>query len=118
MAFQAIAPVSFNISMFQAQGQAFQSPAVNNLSSGSPQDLSAWVSLSCQALPASPGVVQAPVSFGTVTANSSGIITLQVGASDLAGSAPGTGRFVITGKPTSGDAAQILASGVLTLSQG
>lgn len=117
MAFVALVPVTLNMSVTQGLGQEFIAPIVNS-PTGTAIDLSAWVSLTCDAIPIAPGPVQAPVAFGTVAGAAGGALSVQTGASDLSSGTPGTAKLVIKGKPTSGDAYQVLATGILTLNQG
>ena len=118
MAFTAITPATCNISMTQGNAQSFLSSAVNAQPSGSPQDLSAWTGLVCKMVPPTPVPYGSDSTFGTVTGNSSGILTVQVSATDLASVPPGTAKLIISGKPTSPDALQLLATGSLTVSAG
>jgi hypothetical protein len=110
MAFTAVVPATMNVNITQTLAQAFQSTPVVNFAAAV-VDLSAWVSLVAQLAPPTPNPTGAPVSFGTVTANSSGVITLQTSATDLDTVAAGSARLIITGKPTSGDIAQVICTG-------
>lgn len=114
MAFTPVVPVSLNIQVTQGLAQEFIAPVVNN-PSGSPVDLSAWVSMAAAVIPLTPAVNQTALTIGTVTGGTGGALSLQTGASDFSTSAPGSARIVISGKPTSGDAAQVLATGIVTL---
>lgn len=115
MAFANVVPVTLNVAMREGLGQSFQSPAVKDFA-GAVVDLSAWVSLAAKAVPPAPGIFNASIALGTVTASAGGILTLTTSASDLTASEPGTCQLIISGKPTSGDALQTLATGILTLS--
>jgi len=117
VAFTPIVPGTINVQAVQALAQEFQSTAVNNFS-GSPVDLSAWTSLTAKIQALNPSPNTSDVTFGTVTANSSGIVTLLVDSTDLATVPVGSANLIISGKPTSGDHAQTLATGILTLVAG
>ena len=116
MAFTPVVPGTFNVSMFQGLAQLFTAPALLN-AAGSAINLSAWTSLTAIASAAVAGPNTADVTFGTVVGGAAGLLTLQTSASDLAAVESGTARLIITGKPTSGDAAQILYSGSLTVNK-
>jgi hypothetical protein len=117
MAFTPLVPVTLNIAPTKGGGQEFQSPVVKDLG-GTAVDLSSWVSLTATAVAQTPGVNTADVTFGTVTADVNGIVTLVVAASDFSSSSPGLASLFIKGKPTSGDGFQTLARGTLTLQAG
>lgn len=117
MAFTALVPTTVNPTITKGAAQSFASPIVNT-PGGSPVNLSAWVSLAAKLVPPTPNPTGADVTFGTVTAASTGIVTLTTAAADLSTAEPGTARLLITGKPTSGDDPQILVSGVATILQG
>lgn len=117
MAFTDVVPATGTINMVQAAAQKFLMPTINS-SGGSAVDLSAWVSLVCKMVPPTPVPYGADTTFGTVTAGAAGLLYVETGASDLASVPPGSAKFIITGKPTSGDAAQLLASGSLGINAG
>lgn len=117
MAFVNLVPVTASISMVQGWIQEFTLPTVQS-PGGANIDLSAWTSLACKMVPPSPVPYGSDTTFGTVAGASGGVLTMTTGASDLATVPPGTAKFIITGKPTSGDAAQLLASGTLTVNAG
>ena len=117
MAFTPLQPVTMNIAPTKGAGQQFVSPAVKDFSNVA-VDLSAWVSLTAVAVAGTPGVNTSDVTFGTVTADSSGIITLVTSASDFSSSSAGIASLLIKGKPTGGDGFQTLARGNLTLQAG
>lgn len=112
-----LTPASINASITQAAGQFFTSTTVTN-PAGVAIDLSAYTSLTAKAVATVPNPVTADVTFGTVTASALGIITLQTSITDLATKPAGTAKLIITGKPTAGDDAQLLASGTLTVNPG
>jgi hypothetical protein len=115
MAFVALVPVTMNPVINPPYGQAFVSPVVAS-PTGTPIDLSAWVSLVASIVPPAPNPTGASATFGTVTANSGGVITLTTSATDLASAPSGTARLQIHGKATSGDTTlQLLATGVITV---
>ena len=116
MANTPIVPQNFSVVINQGLAQTFKSQPVLDFSSA-PVDLSTWGTLVAKAIPAAPGLNTADVSFGTVTADSAGIITLNTSITDLAGLAAGSSRLVIHGTP-SGGTAQIMSSGTLTLYAG
>jgi hypothetical protein len=115
MAFIPLVPVTLNITSNPPYGQAYVSPVVAG-PTGTPIDLSAWVSLTAHIVPAAPSPAGASATFGTVTATNAGIITLETSSTDLASTASGTARLQITGKATSGDTTlQLLATGVISV---
>lgn len=114
MAFKQLVAAVFNISMTQAVAQAFQSPPVVDFSNTA-VDLSAWVSLTAKLIAPAPVPYQTEQTFGTVTGASNGVITVTTSTTDLASVPPGTGKLIITGKPTSGDSVQLIAVGSITL---
>jgi hypothetical protein len=114
MAFVPLVVGSLNMTVNQGQGVAAVSAPILN-AAGTAINLSAWTDLTATAVPASSGPNTADVPFGTVTAASTGIVTVETGASDFADGSPGTARLVISGKPTSGDIVQTLLTGTLTL---
>lgn len=114
MAFTPVIPTSMSVTMSQGLRQEFVSGIVTNMS-GAPQDLSAWTSLTATIVANQPGPNTADATFGTVTASAGGVLTLITAAADLASVTPGTATLVISGKPTSGDDAQILSRGTFNL---
>jgi len=115
MAFVPLIPVTMNITSNPPYGQAFVAPVVAS-PSGTPIDLSAWVSLTAHLVPPAPSPTGASTTFGTVTGASTGILTLETSATDFASTASGTARLQITGKATSGDTTlQLLATGVVSI---
>jgi hypothetical protein len=114
MAFVPLVPQSMNATILPGAAASYSSSPVLG-PTGTAINLSAWVSLLAQIVPAVPNPTGAAASFGTVTANAAGVITLQTSDSDLAAVASGTARLLITGKPTSGDIVQLLSSGVATI---
>lgn len=112
-----LTPVAMNAAISKGSYQAFASGVINSLA-GTPVNLSAWIDLQATAVPLTPNPTSAPVTFGTVTGASTGILTLVCGPTDFAANGPGTARMVIRGKAASGDDDQILASGTLTLTEG
>jgi hypothetical protein len=117
MAFTELVPATINVNMRQGAAQHFRSSAVQNFA-GTAIDLSAWNTLTAKAVAASPNPNTADVTFGTVTGDASGIITLAVSATDLASVPLGSTNLVILGKTASGDAYQMVASGTLQISAG
>lgn len=114
MAFVPLVPQTLNIAPTQGYAQSFlSSPVVNP--AGTAVDLSGWVSLAAKLVPSSPNPTGTDVSFGTVTATNAGVITLTMSAADLASVPIGSAKLLITGKPTGGDATQVLATGVCSL---
>jgi len=114
MAFVPLIPVTLNLSIFQGleqinQAPLIQSPTLTNI------DLSAWTSLTATAIPVAAGPCTQDVDFGTVSGAAAGVLKVTALNSDFSGSATGTAKLVIKGKPTSGDEFQILASGTFTL---
>lgn len=117
MASVDLVPVTMNITCKQGHQQTFQSTAVQNFA-GAAIDLSGWTALTARAVPAVAGIATADATFGTVTANASGIVKLVFATTDLSSSQPGTANLVISGKPTGGDPDQLLCSGIITLQGG
>lgn len=117
MAFKPLTPATLNITVTKGNGQEWQTGVINGLD-GNPVDFSSWDTMQAAAVPAVSGPNAADVSFGTVTGTNAGIVSLVAAAADFATSDPGTARLVISGKVTSGDALQLVASGVLTLVAG
>lgn len=117
MAFVPLVPGNLTATIRQGLAQQIQSGAIKN-AAGTVIDLSAWVSLTAIAIPAASNPTSAPVTFGTVTADAGGIVYVNTSASDFASNGTGTSQYVISGKPTSGDSAQLLVSGTLTVAQG
>jgi len=114
MAFTDATPVTLNITCAQGLAQSFKSTAVRD-SANAVVDLSAWTNLTAKAVPLSPGPASSDNTFGTVTASALGIITVTTAVADFAVDEIGSAKLIITGKPTSGDEAQLLASGALTV---
>jgi hypothetical protein len=114
MAFVPLVPQTLNITCQKTSAASFNSAPVLG-PTGSAISGSAWVSLLAQLVPASPNPTGAPLSFGTVTFSALGVLTLQQNDTDFATIEPGTAKLVITGKPTSGDIIQTLATGVATI---
>jgi hypothetical protein len=81
-------------------------------------NFTSWTALTAKAIPAADSPVSADVTFGTVTGTSAGVLKLVVSDTDLASVAPGTSRFIITGKAPSSSVVQLLAQGVLTVNLG
>lgn len=117
MAFVPLVPVALNPILTQGHGQQFNAPLIQS-PAGANIDLSAWVSLVAKIIPTSPNPTGSDASFGTVAAAAGGVLTLTTSPTDLASVAPGSARLVISGKPTSGDTDQLLASGVITVQAG
>jgi hypothetical protein len=118
MAFTPLIPVNMNIVISPPDAQAYISPAVLGLTSGTALNLSAWTSLQASIVPPAPSPTGAPVTFGTVTGGATGLLTLETNATDLASVPAGNAQLRITGKPTSGDIVQLLATGTVTIQQG
>jgi hypothetical protein len=115
MAFVPLVPPTLNVVANPPYGQAFISSPVQS-PSGTPIDLSSWVSLTAHLVPASPNPTGAASTFGVVTGASNGVLTVTTSATDLANVASGTARLQITGKAASGDTTlQLLAQGVITV---
>lgn len=114
MAFVGLTPVSANLSAISGLAQKYQFSTINDLS-GAAVNLSAWTSMTAQLVAVTPTPNTADVTFGTVVGASGGVLTLQIAAADLAAIPAGQARLIVSGKPTSGDDAQILVSGVLNL---
>jgi hypothetical protein len=114
MAFVGLTPQTLNPTFAKGLDQQYNTAPVLNLA-GIAVDLSAWVSLTAKLVPPTPSPTGADAAFGTVTAASTGVVSLKSGASDFASSEPGTARLIISGKPTSGDDAQILCTGTITI---
>jgi hypothetical protein len=74
--------------------------------------------MTAKLVPASPNPTGGDVTFGAVSGSNLGVVTLQQSATDLASAQPGTARLVITGQPLTGDPQQLVATGVVTLTQG
>lgn len=117
MAFVGLVPQTLNVAIRQGLDQEFQSNPVLNLA-GTAVNLSAWTSLTATLCPPSPVPYGTNANFGTVTGGSTGVISLQTAATDLASVPPGSGTLIIKGKPTSGDEYQVLATGTLTIQAG
>lgn len=117
MAFTALVPASINANIRRGAAQAFKSSAVVDFS-GAAINLSAYDSLTAKLVALSANPNTADVTFGTVTGDASGILTLTLDASDLASNPTGTSQLVIIGKPVAGDDFQLLASGSAQLSDG
>lgn len=117
MAFTPLVPVTSNISLRQGAAQNNTFPLIQT-AAGANIDLSAWTSLVCKMVPPSPVPYGADTSFGTVTGAAAGVLTMKTSAADLSTVSPGTAGYIITGKPTGGDDAQLLASGSLTIQAG
>lgn len=114
MAFVDLVPQSLNVAITQGFAQSFSSAAVLS-PTGSPIDLSAWVSLTAKLVPPSPNPTGTDTTFGTVTATNAGIVKLKLAATDLATIATGSAKLLITGKPTALDDAQVLSTGVASI---
>lgn len=117
MAFVPLVPGTINANMRQAAAAAFTSSKIVD-ASGAAVDMSAWNTYTAKAVAASPNPNTADVTFGTVTGDSNGFLTLTTSATDLASVPLGTANLVILGKKASGDAYQLLAQGSLQLSAG
>lgn len=114
MAFTPLVPGTLNVTIYPTLAQSYQSPVINN-AGGTPINFSAWTSLVATIQDPSPGPNSAAVTFGTVTGAAGGLITLQTSATDLDTVPSGSGRLVITGKPTSGDIVQLILTGTATI---
>lgn len=114
MAFVDLVPANINMTVYQAASGATNSGVVNSLT-GTPINLSAFTDLVATLTPLNVGPCASSVTFGTVTGGSTGILTVTTDDTDLATVAPGSANLQITGKPTSGDIVQILASGICTV---
>lgn len=115
MAEVALKPATLNVSMRRGAYQVFKSNAVL-----SPADaainLSAWFSITAKLVAQSPNPNTADVTFGTVTGDANGILTLIQAEADLASAPAGTAQLVITGVNVDGDDEQLLATGSAQLS--
>ena len=114
MAFVPLVPVVLNITVNQGLEDNFIFPTVKN-AAGTNIDLSAWVSLSMTAIPPAPSPTSSAIVFGTPIGAAAGLLTAKSSPSDFAGQGAGNTRYVLSGKPTSGDALQTLATGIVTL---
>lgn len=114
MAFVPLIPAALSPTITKGLAQQYQSAPIVGFT-GTAIDLSAWVTLTAKAVPASQSPVGTDVTFGTVTATNAGVVKLTVAASDLSTVETGTAKLLVYGKPTSGDDYQLLASGALTL---
>lgn len=114
MAFTAVVPVSLNATVYATAGQEFKTGIVKDLSAAA-VDLSTWTGLTAKAVSLVDGPGASANSFGTVTGNADGTMNLRIAASDFASAEAGSARLVIVGKPTGGDAEQLLASGTLNV---
>jgi len=117
MAFVQVVPVTLNITLSKGAAQAFQTGNVKNFAAAN-VNLSAWTALTATIIPALENPASADSTFGTVSADANGIVTITVAAADFATKGVGTCRYQVTGKPTAPDDAQLLASGLLTVNLG
>lgn len=114
MAYTNLVPISFSPTVTPGAAANFSLGKItSNGTTGI--NLSAWVSLTAKLIPPTSVPYGTDVAFGTVSGDSSGNLSLVQAAADLAGIVAGTGRFIVTGKPTSGDDAQLLCSGTITV---
>jgi hypothetical protein len=114
MAFEALTPGTMNLTMIPGIPVAIQSAVINSLT-GTPMNFSSWFSFAAEIAPPSPSPTGANTTFGTVTGSSGGQLTLQTSGTDLENAASGTARLIITGKAATGDTAQLLATGTVTI---
>jgi hypothetical protein len=114
MAFVPLVPQTMNVTCQKTSAASFNSSPVLG-PTGSAINGSAWVSLVATLVPASPNPAGTTLAFGTLTFSSLGVLTLQQDDSDFASIEPGSAKIVLTGKPTSGDIVQTLATGVITI---
>jgi len=114
MAFTPLVPVTLNPTIIQTLPQAWVTPVVNSLT-GTPINFSGWFSFEAFLGPTNATPNTADVTFGTVTGASTGILTLETSATDLENATPGTAYLRIVGKTLTGDANQLLATGVVNL---
>jgi len=117
MAIVQLQPGSINANVVQGAAQSFSSTPVTD-ASGTAISLAAWVSLVCKLTAITPSPNTADITVGTVTADANGIVTVTFDDDDFNGKQPGTANLIITGKPTAGDVAQLLALGSLQLQAG
>jgi len=116
MALTPLVPAAVNAQVSAAGIQVFKSSVVKDFS-GAALDLSAFVSLQAQVYSQNAAIGNNPTSLAvlttTPTADSAGVITVETAPADMS-TLPASGdtlNLVIVGKPTSGDALQILATG-------
>lgn len=109
-----LVPVTFNPTIQTGLAQFFTSSAVQT-PAGAAVDLSAWNSLSAKLAPQTPNPTGSDVSFGTVTGSNTGILTLELSATDLATAPAGTAKIIIEGVHVALDDPQVLAVGIATL---
>jgi hypothetical protein len=117
MAVVALQPATINAQIRRGQNQTFKSTAVLDFA-GAAINMSGWFSYAAKLVAQSPNPNTADVTFGTVTGNADGTLTLLYDASDLASVPVGTAQLIITGVHVSGDDSQLLASGSAQLSEG
>jgi len=110
MATVQLVPAALNIQIRRGAQQTFKSSAVLDFS-GAAINLSAWDSFAAKLTAQSPNPNTADVTFGTVTGDANGILTLVYDASDLATAPAGGATLIISGVHVSGDDSQLLASG-------
>ncbi len=117
MAFTPIVPVTFSCTVTQGAAQSINSSAIKD-PTGAAVDLSAWTALTAKAVPLSPGPASTEFAHGTVTASAAGVLSYRVDDDEFTEAQVGQAKLVITGKPTAGDIAQVLATGTLTVAAG
>jgi len=107
-------PVAVNLTMYQGTSMFFALPAISTLA-GALVDFTSWTALAAKLVTLVPSPNASDVSFGAVTGNNAGVLTLQQISSDFTGLTPGASRLVITGTDPSGAANVLLAAGTATL---
>lgn len=117
MAFVPLVPGTLNPTCTQGAKQVFTSAPILG-PTGTAIDFSAWSAMSAKLVPPSPSPTGADVTFGTVTGNNAGVVTLTQSATDLASASPGSAKLLITGIPVALDPVQLVATGVLQLNAG
>lgn len=120
MAFVKLTPVNLGQVSASRYGDLwFKSPVIND-SSGTPINFSTWDSIQVDGFPNTASANNLQSVFGsapTVVGNSDGTLDITISAGALGQNVlSGTATLLVRGKPTSGDNYELLARGILSIS--
>jgi hypothetical protein len=121
MAFAAIQPIQVNLSFNYSDGLKSQKVGPVRDLSGAAVDLTTWDSFTMLGVSRSAdlsGAFPNGISTATaqITANADGTLDIEMRTADLvSGALAGSYQVVLKGKPTSGDTAQVVGTGNISL---
>jgi hypothetical protein len=111
-------PVTLNVSAYTSVQQAFTAPVIMDSLTGSPVDLSTFISLTSYLVPNAPSPTATDATVGSTIGDNAGIVTLKTLATTFNGVSPGSAKLVIRGVGPAGGDALLLATGNFQLNQG